>query len=130
MGVYMLEQFVFDILKINGVTSAILIDYNGPIINQSFNENIDIGTMSIMAYKNICASIDLGYELKWGGCEHMIVEHEKGPIILSPLNQNKVLAVIGQRNVNITRVMQEIKKIKVQMANDAISNESNEQVYI
>ena len=125
----MLEQVLFDIRKIDGVTSAILIDYNSPGINRFFNENIDIGTMNIMAYKNICASVELGDELNWGGCEHMIIEHEKGSIILSPISQNKVLAVIGQRNVNISRIMYEIKKIKVQMANDAISNESNEQVY-
>jgi predicted regulator of Ras-like GTPase activity (Roadblock/LC7/MglB family) len=125
----MLEQVIFDIRKISGVTSAIIIDHNSPIINQFFNENTDIGTMSAMVHKNICASVDLGYELNRGGCEHMIVEHEKGSIILSPLSQNKVLAIITQRNMNISKVMQEIKKIKVQMAYDATINKSDEQVY-
>jgi predicted regulator of Ras-like GTPase activity (Roadblock/LC7/MglB family) len=59
----------------------------------------------------------------------MLVEHEKGSIILSSVSQNEVLAVIGQRNVNINRVMRELKKIKNQIINSVISNESDEQVY-
>jgi hypothetical protein len=125
----MLEQILFDMLKINGVTSAILIDCNGSIINQYSNENIDIDTLGIMAYKNICASMELGHELNRGGCEYMLVEHEKGSIILSPVGQNEVLAIIGLQNMNINRVMHEIKKTKNQIINNLISNESDEQVY-
>jgi hypothetical protein len=125
----MLEQMLFDILKIDGVTSAILIDCNGSIINRFSNENIDADNLGIIAYKNICASMELGHELNRGGCEHMLVEHEKGSIILSPVGQNEVLAVIGLRNVNINRVMLEIKKTKNQIMNNLIKNESDEQVY-
>jgi hypothetical protein len=106
----MLKQILNELQKIEGVNSAILFGNNGTLVDQSSNNHISTDALGVLAYKSISTSIELGSGLNRGNCEQVIVELENGPIILSPIDQNKFVAVIASRNTNIGRVLYEIKK--------------------
>ena len=42
----------------------------------------------------------------------MIVELENGPILLSPLSDDELIAIVANANVNVGRIRYELKKNK------------------
>jgi predicted regulator of Ras-like GTPase activity (Roadblock/LC7/MglB family) len=42
----------------------------------------------------------------------MLVELENGPILLSPLSEDELIAIVANANVNVGRIRYELKKNK------------------
>jgi len=49
-------------------------------------------------------------ELGKGEMYQMLVELENGPILLSPLSEDELIAIVANANVNVGRIRYELKK--------------------
>ena len=54
----------------------------------------------------------MGNELGKGNLDQMLVELEKGPIILSPLSSDELIAIVADSTANVGRIRYELKKNK------------------
>jgi predicted regulator of Ras-like GTPase activity (Roadblock/LC7/MglB family) len=54
----------------------------------------------------------MGKELGKGEISQMLVELEKGPIIMSPLSPDEIIAIVADSIANVGRVRYELKKNK------------------
>jgi predicted regulator of Ras-like GTPase activity (Roadblock/LC7/MglB family) len=54
----------------------------------------------------------MGTTLGKGNLHQMFIELEKGPIILSPLSADELIAIVAESSSNIGRIRYELKKNK------------------
>jgi predicted regulator of Ras-like GTPase activity (Roadblock/LC7/MglB family) len=58
----------------------------------------------------------MGKELGKGELQQMLVELEKGPVLMSPLSQGEIIAIVADGAANIGRIRYELKKNKDRIA--------------
>jgi len=58
----------------------------------------------------------MGLELGKGGFEQVLVELESGPVMLSLISENEILAIVAAKGSNIGRIRYEAKKNKDRIA--------------
>ena len=65
-----------------------------------------------MASTGLGTSEAMGTTLGKGELHQMLVELEKGPIILSPLSSDELIAIVADSSSNVGRIRYELKKNK------------------
>jgi len=63
-----------------------------------------------LASTGLGTSEAMGAELGKGQLNQMLVELENGPILLSPLSEDEMIAIVANDGVNIGRIRYELKK--------------------
>lgn len=112
----MLQQVLSDFVKIEGVNAAVIVGRDGFIVDQCSDVNINVDALGAMASTSVGMSMAMGNHLDMGICEQVLVELENGPVILSLIGQNEILAVVARQGANIGRIRYEIRKNKDRIA--------------
>jgi hypothetical protein len=63
-----------------------------------------------MASTGMGTSEAMSNELGKGEMSQMLIELENGPILLSPLSEDELIAIVANANVNVGRIRYELKK--------------------
>lgn len=108
----MLKRILSDLVKVEGVSAAAVVGRDGFIIETVSNIPMDADALGAMASTSVGTSEAMGIELGKGNFEQVLVELEKGPILLSLITQNEILAIIAEPGANIGRIRYEVKKNK------------------
>ncbi len=108
----MLQRILHDFVKIEGVDTAIIVGREGLVVGHCSNVKINADALGAMASTSVGMSMAMGDYLDMGICEQVLVELENGPVILLPVGQNEILAVVAQQGANIGRIRYEIRKNK------------------
>lgn len=108
----MLHRIIFDIVKIDGVDTAVIVGREGLVVDQCSNVKVNTDALSAMASTSVGMSMTMGVYLDMGICEQVLVELENGPVILLPVGQNEILVVVAQQGANIGRIRYDIRKNK------------------
>jgi uncharacterized protein len=108
----MLNRILSDLTKVEGVNAAAIVGRDGFIIEHVANIQMDVDALGAMASTSVGTSEAMGIELGKGTFEQVIVELEKGPIILSLVTENEILAIVAEHGANIGRIRYEVKKNK------------------
>jgi predicted regulator of Ras-like GTPase activity (Roadblock/LC7/MglB family) len=108
----MLNRILSDLTKVEGVNAAAIVGRDGFIIEHVANIQMDVDALGAMASTSVGTSEAMGIELGKGNFEQVIVELEKGPIILSLVTENEILAIVAESGANIGRIRYEVKKNK------------------
>ncbi|HOT03324.1 MAG TPA: roadblock/LC7 domain-containing protein [Methanolinea sp.] len=108
----MLKQILGEFLKIDGVTAAVVVGRDGFVIESAVSGKIDIDALGAMASTGMGTSEAMGKELGKGELHQMLVELDHGPIIMSPLSGDELIAVVAGNEANIGRIRYELKKNK------------------
>lgn len=108
----MLKQILGEFLKIEGVTAAVVVGRDGFVIESATSGKMDIDALGAMASTGMGTSEAMGKELGKGELKQMLVETEKGPIIMSPLSADELIAIVAENEVNVGRVRYDLKKNK------------------
>jgi len=108
----MLKQLLGEFLKLEGVSAAVVVGRDGFVIESAVSGKIDIDALGAMASTGMGTSEAMGNELGKGTLDQMLVELEKGPIILSPLSPNELIAIVADSTANVGRIRYELKKNK------------------
>jgi len=106
----MLNRILSDLTKVEGVNAAAILGRDGFIIEHVANIQMDVDALGAMASTSVGTSEAMGIELGKGNFEQVIVELEKGPIILSLITENEILAIVAESGANIGRIRYEVKK--------------------
>lgn len=106
----MLKQILGEFIKLDGVTAAVIVGRDGFVIESAESGNIDSEALGAMASTGLGTSEAMGSELGKGEMHQMLVECENGPILLSPLSDDELIAIVAEKNVNIGRIRYELKK--------------------
>lgn len=108
----MLKQILGEFLKVEGVSAAVVVGRDGFVIESAISGKIDIDALGAMASTGMGTSEAMGTELGKGNLDQMLVELEKGPIILSPLSADELIAIVADSTANVGRIRYELKKNK------------------
>jgi len=108
----MLKQILGEFLKIDGVAAAVVVGRDGFVIESAVSGKMDIDALGAMASTGMGTSEAMGKELGKGELHQMLVELDHGPIIMSPLSQDELIAVVAGNEANVGRIRYELKKNK------------------
>lgn len=105
-----LKQILMEFLRLDGVTAAVVIGRDGFVIEDAVSGEIDTDALGAMASTGMGTSEAMGSELGKGELNQMLVELQNGPILLSPLSEDELIAIVANDGVNIGRIRYELKK--------------------
>jgi predicted regulator of Ras-like GTPase activity (Roadblock/LC7/MglB family) len=108
----MLKQILGEFLKVEGVTAAVVVGRDGFVIESAISGKVDIDALGAMASTGMGTAEAMGKELEKGEMIQMLVELDKGPIILSPLSTDELIAIVADAIANTGRIRYELKKNK------------------
>jgi predicted regulator of Ras-like GTPase activity (Roadblock/LC7/MglB family) len=106
----MLKPLLEDFLKVEGVSAAVVVGRDGFVIESAVSGKVDIEALGAMASTGLGTSEAMGGSLGQGALQQVLVEFEKGPIILSPLSADELIAIVADNVSNVGRIRYEIKK--------------------
>jgi len=106
----MLKPLLEEFLKVEGVSAAVVIGRDGFVIESAVSGKVDIEALGAMASTGLGTSEAMGTTLGKGILSQMLVELEKGPILLSPLSADELIAIVAGSSSNIGRIRYELKK--------------------
>jgi hypothetical protein len=99
-------------LNLEGVSAAVVVGRDGFVIESAVSGKMDIDALGAMASTGIGTSEAMGRELGKGELTQMLVELEKGPIVVSPLSKDELIAIVAENASNLGRIRYELKKNK------------------
>jgi uncharacterized protein len=108
----MLKPLLEEFLKVEGVSAAVVVGRDGFVIESAVSGKVDIEALGAMASTGLGTSEAMGNTLGKGELSQMLVELEKGPIILSPLSGDELIALVADTTANVGRIRYELKKNK------------------
>jgi predicted regulator of Ras-like GTPase activity (Roadblock/LC7/MglB family) len=108
----MLKQILGEFLNLDGVSAAVVVGRDGFVIESAMSGKMDIDALGAMASTGIGTSEAMGRELGKGDLTQMLVELDKGPIIVSPLSKDELIAIVAENSSNLGRIRYELKKNK------------------
>ena len=116
IGEQMLQRILRDLIRVEGINAAIVVGSDGFVIEHISHVNVDTDALGAMASTSFGMSVAMGSQLCRGNCEHVLVELEHGPILLTLVSQNNILAVMATKGANLGRIRYEMKKFKDRFA--------------
>lgn len=108
----MLKQLLGEFLKLEGVSAAVVVGRDGFVIESAISGKIDIDALGAMASTGMGTAESMGSQLGKGALKQTLVELEKGPILLSPLSADELIAIVADDVANVGRIRYELKKNK------------------
>jgi len=108
----MLKQILGEFLKTEGVSAAVVVGRDGFVIESAASGKMDIDALGAMASTGLGTSEAMGKELGKGELRQMLVELDQGPILISPLSPDELIAIVANNEANIGRIRYELKKNK------------------
>jgi predicted regulator of Ras-like GTPase activity (Roadblock/LC7/MglB family) len=110
-GAGKLKEILEELLKVEGVTAAVVVGKDGFVIESAATtKKIDIDTVGAMASTGMGAAVSMGTELQKGEMVQTLIEMDKGPIILSPLSSDALIAIVADTTANSGRIRYDLKK--------------------
>lgn len=116
LGKHMLQRVLRELIKTEGINTAVVVGADGFVIEHVSQINVDADALGAMASTSYGMSVAMGSLLSKGNCEHVLVELEHGPILLTLVSKNEILAVMAAKGANLGRIRYEMKKYKDRIA--------------
>ena len=110
MAQTLLKPILNEFLKIDGVSAAVIAGTDGFVIESAVSGKFDIEALAAMASTGLGTSGAMGSSLEKGLLAQMLVELEKVPILLSPLSEDELIAIVADDTANIGRIRYNLKK--------------------
>jgi uncharacterized protein len=106
----MLKPLLEEFLKLEGVTAAVVIGRDGFVIESAVSGKADLEALGAMASTSLGTSEVMGTILEKGDLYQIVVELQKGPILVSPLSADELIAIVAESSTNIGRIRYDLKK--------------------
>ncbi len=107
-----LRAILDDLMKVEGVTAALVVGRDGFVIEGVGAEGIALDAVGALAASGLGSSDSMGGELHLGALGSMLIEYEVGPVAVTPAGPDAVLAVVGDQRANLGRLRIEMRKIR------------------
>lgn len=106
----MLKSLLEEFLKVEGISAAVVVGRDGFVIESAVSGKVDLDSLGAMVSTGLGTSEVMGTTLGRGKLYQMLVELEKGPILLSPLSPDELIVIVADSSSNIGRIRFELKK--------------------
>jgi hypothetical protein len=106
----MLKHLLGEFLTLESVSAAVIIGRDGFVIESAVSGKIDLEALGAMASTGLGTSETLGTTLEKGDMYQMLVELQKGSILLAPLSSDELIAIVADSSSHIGRIRYELKK--------------------
>ncbi len=104
------------LLKVEGVTAALVVGRDGFAIESVSSNSVDTDSVAAIAASSLTAAEAMGEALKLGTMGSILIEYELGPVAVTPAGPDAVLAVVGNQGANLGRVRIEMRKVRQAVA--------------
>ena len=104
------------LLKVEGVTAAMVVGRDGFTIESVSANSFDTDSVAAIAASSLTAAEAMGETLQLGAMGTILIEYEQGPVAVTPAGPDAVLAVIGNQGANLGRVRIEMRKVRQAVA--------------
>jgi predicted regulator of Ras-like GTPase activity (Roadblock/LC7/MglB family) len=99
-----LKALLGDLVKVEGIRSAVLIGRDGFVIEGISHANVDMDPVGAVISTSLGASEVMGTELKVGEPVHAMLEYTSGIIFVSYLGSQAVLAIVADVKANLGHI--------------------------
>lgn len=99
-----------------GIDAAIVLGRDGLLIDAAANASLDPDGLAALVPPLVLAVADLGRAAGRGALGLMVLEHERGPIVVSPLSDEAYLLVLLQPEANLAALLYELRRHRAQIA--------------
>jgi uncharacterized protein len=106
----MLKHLLEEFLRLESVSAAVVIGRDGFVIESAVSGKVDVEALGAMASTGLGTSEAMGMSLEKGDLCQMLVELQQGPILLSPLSSEEMIAIVADSSSNIGRIRYDLKK--------------------
>ncbi len=104
------------LLKVEGVTAAMVVGRDGFAIEAVSSGSVETDSVAAIAASSVTAAEAMGETLKLGAMGTILLEYELGPVAVTPAGPDAVLAVVGNQGANLGRVRIEMRKVRQAVA--------------
>jgi uncharacterized protein len=105
-----LKEILQEFLTEEGVTAVFVAGRDGFVIESAVSKQMDIDAVGAMVSAGLGSAEAMGKELDRGEMIQTLVEMANGPIILSPLSKDEMIAIVGDTSANSGRIRYVLKK--------------------
>ena len=106
----MLKQILSEFLKVDGVSAAVVAGRDGFVIESAVSGDVDLDALGAMASTGLGTSEAMSRELGKEVMNQIIIELEEGPILIAPISEDELIAIVAGKGVNVGRLRYELKK--------------------
>jgi len=107
-----LEELLQIFTDIKGVKAALIVGRDGFVIEGSAEDEADIEFLGAIASTGLSSPEAMSKELDLGPLTQAMIEYEGGPMVLSPIGEEAILAIIAEATSNLGRIRYTIRKNK------------------
>ena len=108
----LIKSILSELLEIQGVNIAAVVSRDGFVIESTALGKVDIDALGAMTSTGIRYYEILGYELKKGGVRQVVLDLNKGTIILVPISNEIFMAIITDPKANTGFITHESGKTR------------------
>lgn len=100
----------------DGVDAAIVLGRDGLLIDGATSASFDPEGLAALVPPLVHSAVDLGRAADRGTFGLMVLEHERGPIVVSALSSDAYLLVLMQPQANLAALLYELRRHRTQIA--------------
>jgi len=107
-----IKSILSELLDIQGVSIAAVVGKDGFVIESTAPGKVNIDALGAMTSTGIRYYEILGYELGKGGVKQVVLDLQKGTIILAPISKEVFLAILTDPKANTGLITHESGKTR------------------
>jgi predicted regulator of Ras-like GTPase activity (Roadblock/LC7/MglB family) len=105
-----LKALLGELVKVEGVRSAVLVGRDGFVIEGLSHGNLDLDPIGAVISTGLGASEVMGVELKVGELVHSMIEYTNGIVFVSYIGSHAVLAIVADVKANLGHIRFQLRK--------------------
>ncbi len=105
-----LKEILQEFLVEEGVNAVVIAGRDGFVIESVVTGKLNVDALGAMISAGLGSAEAMGKELDRGEMIQTLLETEGGPIILSPLSPDEMIAIVGDSSANSGRIRYVLKK--------------------
>jgi predicted regulator of Ras-like GTPase activity (Roadblock/LC7/MglB family) len=105
-----LKNLLGELVKIEGVTTAVVVGRDGFVIDGAAHGALDAEAIGAVISTGIGSAEVMGGELKLGAMSQSMFEYKDGIIVMSLAGPEAILAVVADIKANLGNVRYQVKK--------------------
>src|ERR671924_457904 len=112
-----LEELLGAFTRVRGVTAAVLAGSDGLVLHSAMRPDaeVDGDAIGAVASSGILPAQELGQEVGRGRLVQSVLEYEKGVVLLEPIDDAAILAVVANHAANLGVVRLTVRRLRSQI---------------
>jgi len=111
-----LKAILNELTRKTGIIAALVVSRDGFIIDGTSGEDVDLETLAAITSSAFVAWESAGIEVAIGQPRVLLVETENGSLVVTPVDSDALLVLMGNRMANLGRIRIEAARARESVA--------------